>query len=65
MSDEKKETLGEVLARIDERTKNIEEKLANLVTMDRFLPVERIVYGSVGTALMILLGAVVYSVIPT
>ena len=35
------------IARIDERTKNMQKMLEKLVTKDEFAPVKKIVYGSV------------------
>jgi len=48
------EEFGAILARVDERTRNIEARLDWFVTKDEFAPVRRIVYGAVGVALTIL-----------
>lgn len=57
-----------LLARLDERTKSIVDELkalrGGLVTLDRFRPVEMLVYGMAGTMLLSLLGAIIYVVIP-
>ena len=54
------QTIGEALARIDERTENMERRLGgickkldrNYVTKDQFDPVKKIVYGLVGSVLL-------------
>lgn len=57
-----------LLARLDERTKSIVDELkalrGGLVTLDRFRPVEMLVYGMAGVMLLSLLGAIIYVVIP-
>jgi len=53
----------DLLVRIDERVKVILEKLDDYVTKEEFRPVQRIVYGLVGGALLTMLGAVIALVI--
>jgi len=57
------ENAQELLIRIDERTKNIEEKLPKFVTKSEFLPVRLIAYGLVSILCVCVIGAVVELVI--
>ena len=51
--------IAATLARIDERLKNIDGVVAQMVTQAEFKPVKSIVYGLVGSSLLALLGAVI------
>lgn len=59
---------SEVLARLDERTKRMEHDIADLkggyVSMDRFRPVEMLVYGQTAFMLIAILEAMIYVVLP-
>ncbi len=60
MADEPAPTNGALLARIDERTQNTADDVAEInrkldkkyVTKDQFEPVKKVVYGLVGAALL-------------
>ena len=51
---------SELLARIDERTKTMMERMESFVTQDEFAPVKAIVFGGVGIVLVAFMGAVLY-----
>lgn len=63
MTLDKDESISAVLARIDERTKNMQRKMDSFVTAERFLPVERLVYGGTALALTAVASAMIYSVL--
>ncbi len=48
---------SELLARIDERTKAMAERMDDFVTKSEFAPVRSIVFGMVGAVLLAVLGA--------
>jgi hypothetical protein len=52
-----------LLARIDERTKAIQDDMMEFVTREEFLPVQRIVYGIVALALSAVGAAVLAAVL--
>lgn len=52
-----------LLARMDERTKNIEKSLKEFVRRDEFMPVKLIAFGLIGASTIALLSAVLATVI--
>tara|TARA_Y100000310_G_C20360120_1_gene658582 strand:+ start:389 stop:619 length:231 start_codon:yes stop_codon:yes gene_type:complete len=54
-----------LLARLDERTQNIEDKLETFVTKESFHPVKLIAYGLIGTIALGVITAILKSVIIT
>lgn len=71
MSEKHTDTNEVLLARIDERTKRLEEDFidfkeqlsSKFVTKEEFLPIKNIVYGGVGLTLVTVVGAVLYLII--
>ncbi len=52
-----------LLARLDERTQNIEDKLETFVTKESFIPVRIIAYGLIGTIGIGVVAAILKSII--
>lgn len=52
-----------LLARLDERTRAIHDRLGNFVTKETFRPVMLIAYGMMASIALALLGAVIKSVL--
>ncbi len=52
----------ELLVRIDERTKNMEERLDLFVTKEAFVPVRNLIYLLVSCTLLTILGGVLATV---
>lgn len=46
----------DLIARLDERVKNLERQFKNFISQDRFKPVEMITYGLAGGVLLTVLG---------
>lgn len=71
MNDKNIDTNEVLLARIDERTKRLEEDFidlksqftSNYVTKEEFSPIKNLVYGGVGLILVSVLTAVLYLVV--
>ncbi len=53
----------ELLIRMDERLKNIEDSMDNLVRKDEFLPVKLIAFGLIGASTIGLLSAIMSGVL--
>ena len=65
MSDGLSSSDKELLVRIDERTKNIEERLDLFVTKEAFIPVRALIYGLATLTLITVVGGVLATIIKT